>query len=291
LRPREDPQASKPAVVEAPDDRKEPAMPPVQSKVALPLPSARAAAAPEMPRVLPVPNVAGKVVGPATPKPFLAPPLAGLAKYSPLDERPLRPAIPRAIVLTEVAKHRITLPGPMLTPRLVKFSDRDLKAVFPEFHRPRKGILPTWLVASMLGTGVVLLGYSGVFSSVPRSSADTRSESPGALTVNPSTGSNPLSKMVEVTGFRVLVDPAKKSEIQYLVVNHSPARFTDATVYVTLHAAGAKPGQPPLCKFSFSAPDLGPYQSREMTSVIEKVNRPVEVPEWQNLRADVEIGQ
>jgi len=291
LRPPEDPRGAKPAVVEASNNRKEAAMPPVQLKVALPLPSARPAATPEPPPVLPVPNVAGKVVGPATPKPYLAPPLAGLVRYSPLAGRPLRAAVPRAVVLKDDAKHRITLPGPMLTPRLVKFSNRELKAVFPKALRQHKRVLPTWLLASMLGTGVVLLGYSGVFSSVPRSSADTRSDSPDALAANHSTGSNPLSRMVEVTGFRVMMDPAKKSEIQYLVVNHSPARFAEATVYVTLRAADAKPGQAPLCKFSFTAPDLGPYQSREMISMIEKLNRPISVPEWQDLRADVEIGQ
>jgi hypothetical protein len=63
------------------------------------------------------------------------------------------------------------------------------------------------------------------------------------------------------------------------------------TVYVTLRTADDTPGQPPLSRFSFAAPNLGPYQSKEMISSIEKMNRPVALPEWQDLRADLEIGQ
>jgi hypothetical protein len=62
------------------------------------------------------------------------------------------------------------------------------------------------------------------------------------------------------------------------------------TVYVTLRAAAAKPGQPPLCRFSFKAPGLGPYESKEMTSPIEKLARSISVPDWQDLRADVQVA-
>ena len=102
---------------------------------------------------------------------------------------------------------------------------------------------------------------------------------------------NPLSRSIEVTGFRLVMDPSKKPEIHYLVVNHTPVRVSNMTVYVTLRTADDKPGQPPLSRFSFAAPNLGPFQSKEMMSSIEKMNRPVELPEWQDLRADLEIGQ
>jgi hypothetical protein len=101
----------------------------------------------------------------------------------------------------------------------------------------------------------------------------------------------PLAKAIEVTGFRIQMDPAKKSEIQYLVVNHTPARFSGVTVYVTLYAADSKAGQPPLCKFQFTAPNLAPFQAKDMTSAIERVTRPVSLPDWQDLRASVEIGE
>ena len=83
--------------------------------------------------------------------------------------------------------------------------------------------------------------------------------------------------------------PAKKSEIQYLVVNHTPLRVTGVNVNVTLYAADAKAGQPALCTFQFAAPNLGPFQSKDMTSAIETTVRTVNVPDWQDLRASVEI--
>ncbi len=90
-----------------------------------------------------------------------------------------------------------------------------------------------------------------------------------------SVSASPLAKAIEVTGFRIQMDPAKKSEIQYLVVNHSPARFSGVTVYVTLYTADAKAGQPPLCRFQFTAPNLAPFQAKDMTSAIERITRPV----------------
>ena len=96
--------------------------------------------------------------------------------------------------------------------------------------------------------------------------------------------------MIEVTGFRILVDYNKKSEIHYLVVNHSPNELNDMTVYVTLHAAGAKPGQPPLCRFSFRAPSMKAFEVKEMTASIEKLTRSVTLPDWQDLRAEVQVA-
>jgi hypothetical protein len=96
---------------------------------------------------------------------------------------------------------------------------------------------------------------------------------------------------VEVTGFRFVVDLNKKSEIHYLVVNHSGAELGGITVWVTLRNPAAKPGLPPFTRFSFRAPDLGPYESREMVSPIEKLPRALALPEWQDLKADIEIGQ
>ena len=74
-------------------------------------------------------------------------------------------------------------------------------------------------------------------------------------------------------------------------MNHSAADLSDMTVYVTLRNANAKPGQPPMCRFSFRAPGLGPFESKEMTSSIEKLSRSITLPEWQDLRPEVQIAQ
>jgi hypothetical protein len=230
-----------------------------------------------------------------TPHAGPAPALAPLAVYSPLAGRPLRPAAPRSARLKPDSTRRVTLPGPMLTPSLVSFKDRELGPIFKE-SRSKDFTIPAGFIRWMIVAVMVLLAVRAVSSFLPQKPADASTAAASTASTAPVSAplpavSTPLSKAIEVTGIRIVADPARKSEIQYLVVNHTPARFSGVTVYVTVRAADAKPGQPPLCRFSFAAPSLGPFQSKEMISSVERMNRPEALPEWQDLRADIEIGQ
>jgi hypothetical protein len=100
--------------------------------------------------------------------------------------------------------------------------------------------------------------------------------------------SNSLARFVEVTGIRFL-EVNKKPQIHYLVVNHSSAPLSSVTVYVTLRASHSKPGQPPLSRFTFRSPILAAFEAKEMASPIERVIGPLELPDWQDLHADVEV--
>jgi len=224
----------------------------------------------------------------------LAPDLAPLGRYAPLEGRPLRPAVPLKEILKKETAPRTTLPGPMLTRRLVKFMDRELNPVLPRILHAKKRFIPGWMASALIIGTLLGAGFTSVVSMV-RPSDGKQVAVTEVEASTPSTPSRvvaePLSKAIEVTGFRFQIDPAKKSEIQYLVVNHTPTRFNVVTVYVTLYAADAQTGQPPLCKFQFAAPNLAPYQSKDMTSAIEQVTRPVTLPDWPDLRAQVEIGQ
>jgi len=160
-------------------------------------------------------------------------------------------------------------------------------------------LIPGWMVSALIIGTLLGAGFTSIISIV-RPSADGKqaavtdvqaAASATPPTPAPSVSASPLSNAIEVTGFRIQMDPGKKSEIQYLVVNHTPSRFNGVTVYVTLYAIDAKAGQPPLCRFQFAAPNLGPYQSKDMTSTIEQATRPVKLPDWQDVRAAVDIGQ
>ena len=186
----------------------------------------------------------------------------------------------------------------MLTRRLVKFMDREFASVPPVFLLAKKRLIPGWMATALILGTLLGAGFTSVISVVrPAAEAkpvpSTQTNIPAApVAPTPEVVSAaPLAKAIEVTGFRIQMDPAKKSEIQYLVVNHTPARFSGVTVYVTLYTADAKAGQPPLCKFQFTAPNLAPFQAKDMTSAIEQVTRPVSLPDWQDLRASVEIGE
>jgi len=222
----------------------------------------------------------------------LAPALAPLGNYSPLTDRPLQPALPETQVLKRECAPRTTLPGPMLTRRLVKFGDRELSAIPPGLLRTKKRLIPGWMASALIIGTLLGAGFTSVMSLVRPgvqgkqvAVAEAAAPAPVARTANAAPASSPI----EVTGFRIQIDPAKKPEIQYLVVNHSAVRFTGMNVNVTLYAADAKAGQPALCSFQFAAPNLGPFQAKDMTSAIDPETRPVNVPDWQDLRASVEI--
>jgi hypothetical protein len=276
----------------------------VRSKIALPPIGARNAA--KLPVRQPdeltaaLSSPASRPADPVTPYGGPAPALAPLTNYSPLAGRPMRPAAPSREVFKRDVGPRTTLPGPMLTSRLVKFQDRELNPILPERRLVRKRLIPGWAATVLIVGTVLVAGFNSIFSIVPRSGGETKvsagsdveaSSSAPASAVPAAPETNSLSKAIEVTGFRIQMDPSKKPEIQYLVVNHTANPFSGVTVYVTLHAAHEAPGQPPIGKFQFGAPDLKPYESKEMASAIERVNRPAGLPQWQDLRADVEIGQ
>ncbi len=182
----------------------------------------------------------------------------------------------------------------MLIKKLTSFRDRELEPQFPEGKAFKKPLLPRWAWMALVGVTMLSAGFGSILSLVPSRGAPEKpapAPASAAATTIVRTSANPLSKAIEVTGFRILVDPSSKSEIQYLVVNHSPSRFSGVTVFVTLRSANAKKGEPALCRFAFASPDLGPYEAREMASVIEKLNRPLALPEWRDVRAELEIGE
>ena len=185
----------------------------------------------------------------------------------------------------------MTLPGPTLPPDLARMQNANVVTVIGD---SRGGFrIPGWIRSSLIALTVVLLGTAIMFYFFPvaHSNAETKTPSDISQSAAQQPPSTPLAQYIEVTGFRIVVDFNKKSEIHYLIVNHSAADLSDVTVYVTLRTASAKPGQPPLCKFSFRAPTLGPFESKEMTSSIEKLNRSLTLPEWQDLRSEVQIAQ
>ena len=241
-------------------------------------------------KLLALPALPAPVLQPSTRPIDLAPPLAPLGHYSPLAGRPLQPVMPETQILKRECAPRTTLQGPMLTRRLVKFADRELNAIPPALLRMKKRLIPGWMASALIIGTLLGAGLTSVVSLV-RPSADSKqpavaqAATPPVISSSPAPAPSPL----EVTGFRIQLDPAKKSEIQYLVVNHTPSRVTGVNVNVTLYAANAKAGQPALCSFQFAAPNLGPFQSKDMTSAIETTARTVNVPDWQDLRASVEI--
>ncbi len=266
--------------------------------------AAVAVLAPPVPETIPEPvsNTAPEPVSlAAPPQPAPQPealllPLAPMQNYRAATSKSILPVPPRPQILAADSGPRITLPGPTLPPELTRLQDANVVTVIGEKTEtrakealgpaPRSGA-PGWLVT--IGVMVVLLaaGLTVVSYLLPHTVADAKpapTPAVAATTPAPSGPVSPLSKFIEVSGFRIL-----KSEVQYTVVNHSDADISDVNVFVTLRSV--KPGQPPVCRFSFKVPALGPFESKEMSSPIEKSTKPVALPDWQDLRADIQISQ
>jgi hypothetical protein len=268
--------------------------PPAPPLVPLPAEVVASPSAPPVSRFSPSALVAGA--------PALA--LAPLQDSSTLARR-IRPAIPPPHILRTDSGPRITLPGPALPAALNSLQDAGLSRILVDRPKPAKGSRG-WLVG-VLVAAVPLAGLLGVaLYNAPRTAAEPKpaptSEATFPNDAKPELKSAPvpsvspaasysLNKAIEVTGFRFVSD--KKPEVRYLVVNHSAAELGAVTVYVTLRNSAAKQGQPPLYRFSFRAPALGPFESKEMSAAVDKQTDkpPHSAGDWQSLHADIELGQ
>jgi hypothetical protein len=225
-----------------------------------------------------------------------------MQNYTPATSRSILPVPPHAHILAADAGPRITLPGPTLPPELTRLQDANVVSLIgePTAERAKGAIAPKksgggaqgWFVTAgvmllLLAAALGVVYYPLLHTIVDAKTAPTPAvAAPASASTAPL---SPLAKFIEVTGYRIVIDENKKSEVQYLVVNHSSADISDANIFVTLHSV--KPGQPPVCRFSFKVPSLAPFESKEMSSPIEKATRAVSLPDWQDLRADVQISQ
>jgi hypothetical protein len=114
-------------------------------------------------------------------------------------------------------------------------------------------------------------------------------ENPSAPAAGSKAKANTLQKYVEVVGMRLTEDAKKKPEVRFVVVNHSGAEIADLAATVNLWARTAKSDEEAVGTFSFKVPSLGAYESKEMSGVLSTKLRVYELPDWQNLVAEIQI--
>jgi hypothetical protein len=229
---------------------------------------------------------------PDPPNRGVAPALAPFQDYYKAADRQMRPA--EFVTPTAEAKAlpRITLPGPALPRELMSLQAAGLVPIRVGGRRASLsgggGLMKYVVVGILLTAGVAT--YSMIpgssTSAPPRPTPEPAPEPPVSAQSIRST--NSLARFVEVTGVRFM-EVNKKPQIHYLVVNHSNAPLNSMTVYVTLRASDAKPGQPPIAKLTFRSPALAAFEAKEMFSSIEHAVGPLDLPDWQDLHADVEV--
>jgi len=95
-----------------------------------------------------------------------------------------------------------------------------------------------------------------------------------------------MAQYVEATGFRVTEEANGRLQVRFLLVNHSAADFGDVAGTVHLRSAS---GDTTYTSVDFRATGLGAYESIEFSVVRSSNIRAYEVPDWRNLRGDLEI--
>lgn len=161
---------------------------------------------------------------------------------------------------------------------------------------PASGIsLPPWLMSIVFAILFLAVGAGAYFAIRHFSgSGQASASSPAPLESVPGSSkgkanTNTLQKYVEVVGVRLIEDAKKKPQVRFVVVNHSGAEISDLAANVNLWARTPKSDDEAIGALAFKLPSLGPYEAKEMIAPLNTKLHIYELPDWQNLAAEVQI--
>ncbi len=254
----------------------EPAIPMQAMEAAIALPAVVGLAEPE---ILPEPQP--EVMLPPEPERDPEPPLAGIRNLGSTTRFELTAADQPHFILAHEPSSSFLLPGPMLTQDLEGHRNSTIVTVLGQRQR-RSGGIPGWAVTLMVTLIVLITAASVLFYRAPADPAQVAT----AVTSPSAASSNPLANYVQVTGVRFLINLNGKNEVHYLVVNQSNADMTDVALNITIRSVV---NDQPICSFSIHLNRLAPYESKELSTTIEKLPQPFTTPDWRDIKTDVDI--
>jgi hypothetical protein len=164
----------------------------------------------------------------------------------------------------------------------------------PQYYpTPRRGInLPVWLLTVIFAVGIGGI-VGGIYWFLQSNRAQTGNgpaptaavESPAA---KPGAKANALQKYIEVSGVRFVTDAKKKTQARFVLINHSEADISGLAGNVTIWGRTKKSEEDAQGTFTFTT-NIGPFESKELTVPINTKLKIYELPDWQNITADVQI--
>lgn len=131
----------------------------------------------------------------------------------------------------------------------------------------------------------VILGLAGCSSPAP----EPKPKAGAAEATTTLIAKHPLAKYLELSGYRISETSPGKLNVKFAVVNHSEADIGDLTLKVKLVTTASKPEDPPLTEFEAKVPALGPQEIKDVSATAATKLRIYELPDWQFIRAEVEI--
>jgi hypothetical protein len=150
--------------------------------------------------------------------------------------------------------------------------------------------VPTWLLAILFAFAFIGLG-GGVYWLVHYFTGNRASATSPAETIPAKTTGkeHAMQKYIEVSGIRFVETPKKETEARFLVVNHSGADITDLGGTVNIWGRTNRSEEEAAGTFSFKLPSLGPNESKEASAPLKTKLKVYELPDWQNISAEVQI--
>lgn len=153
---------------------------------------------------------------------------------------------------------------------------------------PPSSGMPSWLIAVLSIIGVAAVGY-GVIHFM-RGRDGVAAESAAVETTRPSDGASPLTKFVEVVGFRI-VENKQKVELKFVIVNHSPGELAPFELEVLVRTKAQKPDEAPLFTVKTPVKGLLPFEAKDLSIPVKTALRAYEMPDWQFITATFDIVQ
>jgi hypothetical protein len=187
---------------------------------------------------------------------------------------------------------KLPLAGPCLTPELQNY----IEAPSAERARARNGIgLPAWIVSLVIATSLFLaigVGLQYLTTNRAAKAAVVPTPAPAAASAPaaPAFEQHPFARFIEVAGLRVVADTNHRSQVQYIVVNHSATPLSGMTIQIAVRSSVDPASSKPLFTVSTVVPSLGPHQSKEIRTDLDSELRNSAIPDWEYLRTEVHVG-
>jgi len=191
------------------------------------------------------------------------------------------------------APQPLLLPGPSLPADLRNLRPNSAHGALSGTRALR---FPPWVISLVAAMLLVLLVGSVMQNMGSSRDAKAASVPVEAGTQSPSTpeavpsDAHPFGRYVEVTGVRVVADPQRRSQLQYLVVNHSNIQITGILLHINVRSADPS-SKAPLIQSSAVIPSLGAYESKEIRTDLDTQFRSSEIPDWDHLKVDVQVSR
>ena len=149
---------------------------------------------------------------------------------------------------------------------------------------------PSWLVAilvALLAIGGFFLAYRLLGGKSEIATGPVKTDSTSAAPQG--AGANPYARYIEVAGIRIIEDEKQQIKATFVVVNHSAADMPSQDLQITLRSSTAKPEDDPVAVVAIKTGPLAANASKDLSVPLKTTLRAYELPDWQFLRAAVEV--